>query len=171
MEVPGLGDLTKDEEYNWWHSEPIPVKALGGLFCTITLEDYEDDPEKEDFHTAIKNFLSTSEFVLEEAEQHIYEYYKDMNENWQPGDEEYLVISAAEDVWSHIQLGDNPTFIRNKGADNEIYISLECNCDWEVEHGLQIVFKNGLEVNKIGPFDGHLTNSKNCPEDVIYERF
>ncbi len=33
------------------------------------------------------------------------------------------------------------------------------SCDWEREHGLQIVFKQGLFVNKVGAFDGHLTNS------------
>jgi len=34
------------------------------------------------------------------------------------------------------------------------------------------VFKNGLKVNKIGPYDGHLTNSdanaRNDLEDAIY---
>ena len=46
------------------------------------------------------------------------------------------------------------------------------NCDWEEEHGLQIVFKNGLTINKIGPYDGHCTNSDayddESLEDIIY---
>jgi hypothetical protein len=41
-----------------------------------------------------------------------------------------------------------------------------------VEHGLQIVLRNGLEVNKLGMYDGHLTNSDAFAdpalEDTIY---
>ena len=50
--------------------------------------------------------------------------------------------------------------------------SVECGCDWEGEHGLQIVFKDGLVVNKVGAFDGHVTNSDAYGdpglEDVVY---
>lgn len=46
------------------------------------------------------------------------------------------------------------------------------SCDWETEHGLQIVFKQGLKINKLGPFDGHLTNSDAYAdkklENVVY---
>lgn len=40
-----------------------------------------------------------------------------------------------------------------------IYFSLECNCDGEPEHGLQLVIRDGLTVSKVGSFDGHLTNA------------
>lgn len=30
---------------------------------------------------------------------------------------------------------------------------------WEPEHGLQLVFENGLTVCKVGPYDGHNTNA------------
>ncbi len=48
---------------------------------------------------------------------------------------------------------------RRPYGDKGIYISVECGCDWEEEHGLQLVLKNGLKVNKLGGYDGHLTNS------------
>jgi hypothetical protein len=61
---------------------------------------------------------------------------------------------------------------RRPYGDELIYISLACAGDWEREHGLQVVFKQGLLVNKVGPFDGHLTNSDAYAnkelEDVIY---
>ena len=45
-------------------------------------------------------------------------------------------------------------------------------CGWEEEHGLQLVLKNGLKVNKLGGYDGHLTNSDafddESLEHVIY---
>ena len=83
------------------------------------------------------------------------------------------MIDSPKDVWKHIQFGDEAMVIRRPYHDKGIYISLECNCDWEEEHGLQIVFKNGLKVNKIGPYDGHCTNvdayANKSLEDVIYK--
>jgi hypothetical protein len=37
----------------------------------------------------------------------------------------------------------------------------------EPEHGLQVVFQNGLRVNKVGPYDGHLTNSDAYGDDNL----
>ena len=45
-------------------------------------------------------------------------------------------------------------------------------CDWEDEHGLEIVIKNGLTVCKVEQFDGHFTNGhaygKKKWDKVIY---
>jgi hypothetical protein len=83
-----------------------------------------------------------------------------------------MIIDSPRDVWKHVKFGDEPIVTRRAYGDHGVYVSLECNCDWEIEHGLQIVFKNGLKVNKIGPYDGHLTNSdayaRNDLEDAIY---
>jgi hypothetical protein len=53
-----------------------------------------------------------------------------------------------------------------------VYVSVGCECDWEVEHGLQIVFRDGATVTKVGPFDGHLTNAsahaRDDLEGVVY---
>ena len=90
----------------------------------------------------------------------------------EPGDEGYTVIESPSDVWAHVRLGCEPMVVRRASGDKGIYVSVECNCDWEIEHGLQIVFKNGLRVNKIGPYDGHLTLSdaynNESLDNVIY---
>ena len=43
------------------------------------------------------------------------------------------------------------------------------------EYDLQIVFKNGLRVNKVGPYDGHVTNADayadDSLEDVVFKSF
>ena len=36
---------------------------------------------------------------------------------------------------------------------------IECGCDWEPEHGLELVLEDGARVTKVGPYDGHLTNA------------
>lgn len=170
MNIPGLGTITKDDGFDWYQSEPIAVPVLGGAPSRIIVDNYDDDRCKEDFHAAIRNFLSIGPSVLKEAEPHLFRYYQrccNFCEN-----DEIVPISSAEDVWKHIQFSDSPAVRRRAYGDKGIYVSLSCDCDWEQEHGLQIVFRNGLKVNKVGPYNGHLTNSDAYDdeelEDVIY---
>ena len=173
MEIPGIGSVTKDDKLGWYYSEPVAIPVLGGQECRIVIEAYDEDETKEDFHTAITNFLSADQSVLKEAEPHIYQYYDRCKEYYDPDDEEYVDIKSAGGIWSHVRLGNEPMFTRRAYGDKGIYVSIECGCDWEQEHGLQIVFKNGLKVNKIGPYDGHVTNSDayadDSLEDVVFQ--
>ena len=175
MEIPHLGVVTKITELDWYRSEPVSVPVLGGKACRIVVSGYDDDPRKDDFHAAIANFLRIPPSVLKEAESHIFRYYQNCNSNWEPDDDEYVSIESPSDVWSHIHLGSEPNVRRRAYGGKGIYVSLECNCDWEPEHGLQIVFKNGLRVNKVGSYDGHVTNSdayaSDALEDVIYQEW
>lgn len=34
-----------------------------------------------------------------------------------------------------------------------------CNCDWEYEHGLQFVFRQGRVLTRVSAEDGHLTEA------------
>jgi len=158
MEIQGLGALTKDESTGWWISAPMTIPAFGGAECEIALEGYEEDSAPEDFDAAIQNFLTMTPDVLKAVQGDLYRYYQDCNANWSEGDEEYVAIATPDDVWKHVQFGFEAVVSRRR-QDNVIYISLANNCDWEPEHGLQLVFKNGLRINKLGPYDGHMTNS------------
>jgi hypothetical protein len=175
MEIPHLGPVTIDAQLDGYRSQPMPVPVLGGKVCRIVVEEYDDDPRKDEFHVAIANFLRISPSVLKEAEPYIFRYYQNCNSNWEPEDEEFVAIESPAEVWRHVQLGSEPIVTRRAYGDKGIYVSLECNCDWEPEHGLEIVFKNGLRVNKLGPYDGHLTNSdayaNDDLEDIIYREF
>lgn len=172
MNIPGLGIVTMDSELGWYYSEPIAVPVLNGKVCRIAVEGYDEDPKQEDFHAAIASFLSIAPTVLQNSEPHIYRYYEDAKKDADFYGDDFVKIESPQDVWKHIDLGDEPTVSRRGYGDKGIYISLECNCDWEDEHGLQIVFKNGLIVNKIGQYDGHLTNADafgdESLEDVVY---
>jgi len=171
MEMPGLGSVSKHPDIgSWLRSGKLPVSVLGGKLCRIIVEGYADDPRKEDFHAGIQNFLSIGPSVLTDAQDSLFAYFKDLQGAlWQPDDSQYLVIDSPADVWKHVQLGSEPIVSRRPHGDQGIYISLECGCDWEEEHGLQIVFKNGLLVNKVGPYDGHVTNSDAYGEDELEE--
>lgn len=172
VEIPILGKLEQYQFDNWLISTPIVVNVLDGEMIEFVLEDYQQDIAKEEFHQAIENFLTIDESVLKQAQDYIYQYYQDVSNDIGPDDECYIEIAQPEEVWQHIELNGPPLVTRRLQGDKLVYITLECNCDWEEEHGLQIVFKQGLFVNKVGPYDSHLTHSDAYDnpqlENVIY---
>lgn len=167
--------MTLDEGTDWLCSEPLPVRMLDGAICEIALEGYQDDPHPQDFHAAIAAFLSNGPDVLRAAQAPIFQYYRDVNRRQDPSDEDFVAIASADDVWRHIQFGFEPMVERGDPDERDVYISITCNCDWEREHGLQIVLRNGESVCKIGPYDGHLSNADAYGDDtlkqVIYRSF
>lgn len=159
MQIPMLGNMTLDERYGWIYSAPVYLKMLDRDIQFI-LEAYEEDGNKQDFELAIREFLSLGHEVLNAAEPHIFAYYRDVNgDYWEPSDQEYVGISTPGEVWDHIEFGEKVHVLRRFYGDKGVYVSMECNCDWEPEHGLQIIFRNGQWVSKVGSYDGHLSNA------------
>jgi hypothetical protein len=171
MEVPGLGKVTKDEEFGWYTSNPIAIPMFGGKQCRVVLKGYDEDANRHEFHAAIANFLSGRPEVLQTAERDLYRYYEDFQDLWE--DTGNLPIKSPADIWHHVHLGSEPMVTRRAHGNKDVYISIECECEWEHEHGLQIVLWAGLKVTKLGPYDGHLTNSDAYADDklenVIYK--
>lgn len=171
LEIPGFGPVIYDENLGWYGSRELPVAVLGGLPCRIIIEGYEDEEFRDDFKGAIRNFLEADPSVLKEATPHVYQYYQDITA-LAADDEERIDIASADDVWNHVEFGRELIVSRRQGSDRSVYISVECECAWEPEHGLQIVFENGRRVNKIGPYDGHLSNADafddSSLENVVY---
>jgi hypothetical protein len=157
-----------------WHFGPQahPTILRGAQTCLI-LDGYGGDDELPMFRAAILAFLAAPFAVLEAAQEHVFHYYEDMKRYLQ-GEEGFPRIEAPAEVWKHVRFGGETSFHRRHDGDRAVYVSLECNCDWEVEHGLQIVLRHGDEVCKVGPYDGHLTNENAFAdpalEGVIYRR-
>ncbi len=103
-----------------------------------------------------REFLSGTPAVLREADEPFLRYYKDFEQFWL---EDRKVIKTADQRWTHVKPGKEVWVSRRAYGDKGIYVSIECECDWEREHGLQLVLENGLTVNKLGTYHGHLTNA------------
>ncbi|MCO8269031.1 hypothetical protein M1L60_00340 [Actinoplanes sp. TRM 88003] len=157
-QIPGLGTVVKDDELGWYVSEPMPVAVLDGTVCQFHVDGYDDDPAPEEFHAAIRTFLALDRSALVAAAPSIFAYYRDVMELVE-ADEDDVEISGPDDVLNHITFGREPSVERDSYGDRHVYVSVECECAWEPEHGLQIVFRDGAAVTKVGPYDSHLTNA------------
>lgn len=161
MEMSGAGPLTLDEDLGWYYSAPLAAGALGGAVGQIVVtEDYFADDDKTAVHDAVATFLTTDDRALRDASANAFAYYLDTvrlvrEQGW---DLQLPEIAGPESVWDHVSFGGEFHVDRN-ADDGQVYVSIECACTWEPEHGLQLVFRGGRTVSKVGPFDGHLTNA------------
>ena len=67
-------------------------------------------------------------------------------------------MGGPEEVWAHLQ----PTAIhvsRRHRRDQRVYVQITAECDWEPEHGLQIVYCEGNRLVRVSDQDGHLTHT------------
>jgi hypothetical protein len=156
-----LGTLSFDAALGGYVSEALPVPSLHNRRCRFVLAE-EDMPGAEDeLRAAVERALRAGPELLASAEPHVLQYCRETLQLLDESDRPDLRLEEPGAVWSHVQFGD--TFYvsrREKGdAEDGVYLSLECSCDWEVEHGLQLVLREGRVVSKVGPFDGHLTSS------------
>jgi hypothetical protein len=141
--------------------DPVPVPVLGGAAFAFSFAEDPNDPEVQ---TALRALLDPGSQLLTEAARHVRDYCEDIlsrHAELYPEFEPPMKLEESTDIWSHVQFGEEITVTRRADGDAEdgIYFSIECNCDWEPEHGLQLVIRDGTRVTKVGGYDGHLTNA------------
>lgn len=162
MEMPGVGPLTLDEDLGWYYSGPVVAGALRGAVGQIVVtEDYLVDDDQSAVHDAVATFLTMDDHALREASPHAFAYYLDTvrlvrEQGWNL---QLPEIAGQESVWDFVSFGAEFHVDRGSDGRGQVYVSIECECAWEPEHGLQLVFRAGRTVSKVGPFDGHLTNA------------
>lgn len=169
MESQTLGRLTNDPDLDVFRSSPIVVRALQNLKCTFVFDDLDDEAKLPDeFDIAVKNFMALPENWRVCLSEHLWEYYQDIVDSIGP---ENVPAISRQAIVDKIEI-DSDITVTWDYDENDVYVSLESECDWEIEHGLQITLRNGNELAKVGPCDGHVTNADAYDRDdfkgVIY---
>jgi len=165
MTIAALGQLKPDKDIpEWLVSPPVAVPYFDGHELTFTLDTLSDD-DSEAIEDAIRSFLSLGTEDRLAAGLHVFRNYQHMLEA--VGSEDLTCsITAVDEVWSHV----HPTevFVSKRGRrDDAIYIQITAECDWEIEHGLQIIYRGGSTLSRVSDQDGHLTytDAYDLPEE------
>ena len=150
--MPGVGPLTLDDEWGWYRSAPVAAGALGGAVGQIVVpKERATSAERDEVQHVVGTFLTTDDHALREAGPDVFAYYLDTarlarEQGW---DVQLPVIAGPESVWDHVTFGREFQVDREPDVDHRVYISVECDCAWEPEHGLQLVFCSGRAVSKV----------------------
>ena len=161
MNIPPIGEVSRHPNIDeWLMSEPYALPCLKGHSVRFVFDGYTDEYQM-DYQAAIQNLINLDASALAAVAPHVAQYCREMISIYDPADRPDIRIVHASDIWGYIQFGEEMHVVRRAAGDDEegIYFSLESACDWEQEHGLDLVLRDGLAFTKVGPFDGHITNS------------
>jgi hypothetical protein len=109
-------------------------------------------------------FLNLDDSARLAASPYVFKNYRDFADAI--GDEDVgCEIRDPREVWGFIK----PTEIRisrRPRRDRAIYVQIVAECQWEPEHGLQIVYRDGSQLSRVSDQDGHLTwtDASDLPE-------
>jgi hypothetical protein len=164
MNIPSLGSLTPHSDIpEWLVSKPLAIPYFDGLKLTLTLDGLDSTDERK-ANTTIESFLKLSAEDRIAASPYVFKNYQRIADL---AYEEDLgcKIASNRDVWNHVRPSE--IFVRRRGQDQTIYVQISAECDWEPEHGLQIVYRHGRMLSRVSAQDGHLTHSDayGLPED------
>lgn len=155
-------------------SKPIPIPFFDGLQLEFIFDGYEND---ENFffeaEKAVSNFLEKNDIERMKISHLVFKNYTEFI-NSVGEDEDLPEIKDKEQVWQFVY-PEKIIVKRRHRRDKDIYLQIHCNCEWEIEHGLQLVFKQGLKLTRVSYIDGHSTEAdaydKPDSDDELLSKF
>jgi hypothetical protein len=175
-----IGKLRQHKEFdNWWVSKGVAVPFFDGTALAVTFTGYrpeEDAAFIADADSALRNFLSLGEADRLQISGHVHRNCTDFLEDvgYDEIDAPLHAIKTAEEIWAFVHPQEIYVKRRHR-RDRDVYITVACECDWEEEHGLQLVFRQGRQLTMVSGQTGHLTHADayNVPdsEDDLLSAF
>lgn len=175
-----LGQLTQDENFSsWWKSKAFEIPFFDNSELTIIFMDFEPDHDRtflEEADQALTNFFKLNSADRNSISDLAYKNCMDFLDavGFDEADEALKEIKDKNEIWKFI----HPSEIyvtRRPYKEQDMYVQVACECDWEQEHGLQFVFRQGRKLTRISDQDGHLTEAdaydKPDEEDELLSKF
>lgn len=143
-----IGQLKQHNKFtDWWTSQNIAVPFFDNKKFIITFMDFVPENDKAfivEADQALANFLKLNAEYEEAISELAYKHCMDFLDyvGFDEADESLKQIKDANEIWNYIY----PTNIyvkRRPRRDKDIYIAIGCNCEWEQEHGFQLIFRKG----------------------------
>ena len=148
-----LGQL-RPTEYNQelFESSPTAIPFFDNLPLIVLFVDVENRLYLDGADRVLQNFFSLNSIDRNKNSEIVYQYYTDTLKH---GYSQPLNISHNQDVWKFITPNE---IIIDWNENCDFFLCVSCECEWEKEHGLQLVFKNGQILTRAGGHDGHFTD-------------
>ena len=175
-----IGQLEQDAKFkDWWKSKPVEIPFFDNKALTITFMDFT--PGKDTAFLPEADQALTNFFKLHSADRNsisalAYSNCMDFLDavGFDETDQPFSEIKDKNEIWKLI----HPSEIyvtRRPYKEQDIYVQIACECDWEQEHGLQLVFRQGKKLTRISAQDGHLTEAdayaRPDEEDELLSKF
>jgi hypothetical protein len=159
-----IGELTQNDNFDdWWNGSNIPVPFFDNAALGVTIMHYtpaEDENFMQQADEALTNFLQLGTADRLAISSYVFENFEDFKND--VGDdyfsEELQQLEDEQGIWKFVRPNEINISRRHR-RDKDIYIAITLSADWEEEHGLQLVFRQGKKLTRISSIDGHITDA------------
>jgi hypothetical protein len=175
-----IGQLKQDDQFpDWWKSDAIEIPFFDNEKLTVTFMNCEPEVDEdfiEEADQALSNFLKLTTADRRSLSELAYQNCLEALDaaGVDESDEPWGELKDRGEIWNFVHPSE--IFVsRRPYKEEDIYVMLDCECDWEEEHGLQLVFRQGKKLTRISSQDGHLTEAdaddKPDEEDKLLSQF
>ncbi|TPG33876.1 DUF6985 domain-containing protein [Flavobacterium pectinovorum] len=138
-----VGELKPlEHDLDFFESEPYPIPYFNNKKLKIGFVDARYPSYLFEADEVLENFLKLDVKESIKNAQLVFNYY---DEILKFGYTKRLDIKTVEEVWNFVYPSE---IIIDWDENGVFYLCVSCGCEWEEEHGLQLVFKNGLSLTK-----------------------
>jgi hypothetical protein len=170
IQSAAAGTLTRVESWRW-RSQPIRIPYFKDLKMAVEFHDIEEggaDTFLAEYDAALLHFLKLNLEDRNSATPHVHAHCRDCISSADFEGREALASATVvpASVWPFVKPID-VTVSRRLFNEQDVYIAVSCAVPWEDEHGMQLVFRQGKQLTRVGPIDGHLTDADahNIPDE------
>jgi len=155
-----IGVLNNADFDDWWVSQPQKIGFLNDVEMNFTITDYnpnEDENFMDEADETIRNFMSKTLKDREATTAHVYQNCMDFLDaiGYDEADQHLWDIKDPEEIWNYV-IPREIYVTREPYEDKGVYLRLTFNCEWEQEHGLQLVFNKNGKLVRVSEDDGHI---------------
>jgi hypothetical protein len=171
-----LGELVQDKVIEkWFESGEIEIPFFNQQKLAFVFTNNEPKFITE-ADSAVETFLRLGNEDRLKISDLVYQNCREFLDDigYDEFDKPLWEITDKNDIWNFV----TPTKIyisKRFRRDCDIYLEIACECAWEQEHGLQLIFRQGKKLTRISDQDGHLTEAdaydKPDKEDKLLSEF
>jgi hypothetical protein len=141
-----------DYDPSFFYSQPFPIPYFDNKKLKVGFVEAEHQPYLDGADKTLENFVRLSSIDRTENSDIVHHYY---SEALKYGYTKPLDIKTTNDIWNFV----TPTeIIIHLDETGDFYLCISCECEWEEEHGLQLVFAKGQTLTRASGHDGHFTD-------------
>jgi hypothetical protein len=141
-----------DYDPDLFESKPYPFPYFDNKEIKVGFVEAKHQPYLDGADKTLDNFIRLNSIDRTENSDVVHRYY---SASLEYGYTKPLDIQTPKDVWKFV----TPTeIIIHWDEDGGFYLCVSCECEWEEEHGLQLVFKDGQTLTRASGHDGHFTD-------------
>jgi hypothetical protein len=137
-----------DNNPDFFESNPYPIPYFDNKPLKVGFVEPKHEPYLLEADNVLQNFLFLDKQDRIKDSQLVFNYYNDTLKN---GYTKSLDVSDIFDIWNFVYPSE---IIVHWDENADFYLCVTCDCDWEEEHGLQLVFKDGKKLTRAGGHDG-----------------